>query len=56
MRIFLLIYLFLLIACSKSEIQNGYNDFKFFNNMTYDEFKLKLEKYSQEKPYPNIDY
>ena len=56
MRIFLLIYLFLLTTCSNPEFKNDYNDLKFSNNMTYDEFKLKLEKYSQEKPYPNIDY
>jgi|TARA_Y100000389_G_scaffold173301_1_gene182383 hypothetical protein len=56
MRIFLLIYLFLLTACSNSELKSNYNYFKTFNNMTYDEFKLKLEEYSQKKPYPNIDY
>ena len=31
------------------------NDFIFKNNMSFDEFKIKLEEYAKNNPYPNID-
>ena len=48
----LILMIFMLISCSPS-ISN--KDFKFSDDMTFDEFKLKLEEYSKNNPYPNID-
>tara|TARA_B100000676_G_C17282681_1_gene438452 strand:+ start:140 stop:304 length:165 start_codon:yes stop_codon:yes gene_type:complete len=44
--------MFVLLSCSPN-IEN--NNFEFSDDMTFDEFKLKLEEYSKENPYPNID-
>ena len=48
----LILMIFMLLSCSSS-INN--NDFKISDDMTFDEFKLKLEEYSKNNPYPNID-
>ena len=31
------------------------NNFDFSDEMTFDEFKLKLNEYAENNPYPNID-
>ena len=52
MRIFFLIILFLFSSCSSNIYKK---DFNFSNDMSFDDFKLKLEEYSKNNPYPNID-
>ena len=42
----------LLFSCSTSDSRN---DFEFSDNMSFEDFKLKLEEYSRDNPYPNID-
>tara|TARA_Y100000389_G_C17277021_1_gene420962 strand:- start:58 stop:219 length:162 start_codon:yes stop_codon:yes gene_type:complete len=52
MKKILLIFSFFLISCSKSTVTN---DFEFNNDMSFDDFKIKLEEYAKNNPYPNID-
>ena len=49
----MILFMILLFSCSSSKFKN---DFEFSDDITFDEFKLKLEKYSKDNPYPNIDY
>ena len=49
---FLIFTMFLLISCSPIVSKN---DFDFSDDMTFNEFKLKLDKYAENNPYPNID-
>ena len=49
---FLLLILFFLVSCNSNNVRN---DFNFDNNMSFNDFKLKLEEYSKNNPYPKID-
>ena len=53
----LLMILILVSACStnKSVLENDYSEINLLDDMTFEEFKVKLEKYADENPYPNID-
>ena len=43
-------------SCSlKFNEKNTKIDFKSFENMSFDEFKLKLNDYAKNNPFPNID-
>ena len=56
MKSLLIISIILLSSCISIKNENKINNnFNFSNNMTLDEFESKLEKYSKENPYPNID-
>jgi len=48
----LLIIIFFLTSCSSNESINNLN---FSNEMSFNEFKIKLEEYAKDNPYPNID-
>ena len=54
---YLLILLLLLNSCviKKNEVSNEKLNFNFSDEMTFDEFKIKLEEYSKNTSYPNID-
>ena len=52
MNKFLILTLFFLISCSPNISRNN---FDFSDDMTFDEFKLKLDEYAKNNPYPNID-
>ena len=52
MKFLLLTFIFFLISCSSNSYNN---DFNFSYDMSFDEFKSKLENYAKNKPYPNID-
>ena len=52
MKFLLLTSIFFLISCSSNSYNN---DFNFSYDMSFDEFKSKLENYAKNKPYPNID-
>jgi len=48
----LILTMFLLLSCSSTVSKN---DFDFSDDMTFNEFKIKLDKYAENNPYPNID-
>ena len=52
-------FLFLILilnSCSgNSEKVNLQNDFQFNDDLSFEEFKTKLDEYAIKKPYPNID-
>jgi len=48
----LLIIIFFLTSCSSNA---RINNLDFSDKMSFDEFKIKLEEYSKNNPYPNID-
>tara|TARA_B100001059_G_C17752989_1_gene538288 strand:+ start:640 stop:801 length:162 start_codon:yes stop_codon:yes gene_type:complete len=52
MKKILMVILFL-TSCSSEKIIK--NDFNFDNKMSFNEFKIKLEEYANNSPYPNID-
>ena len=49
----LLMVIFFLFSCSSNNLRN---DLIFPDNLNFNEFKLKLEEYTNSNPYPNIDY
>tara|TARA_Y100001958_G_scaffold139943_1_gene114221 strand:- start:43 stop:204 length:162 start_codon:yes stop_codon:yes gene_type:complete len=53
MRKFLIIIIFFLNSCNSKTVKN---DFNFTEDMSFEEFKIKLEEYAKNNPYPNIDY
>ncbi len=56
MKNFFIIILILLNSCSTAKVQNESKiDINYSENLTIDEFKLKLEKYAEYGSYPNID-
>ena len=54
---YLLILLLLLNSCviKKDKVLNKQLDLNFNEEMTFEEFKIKLEEYSNNSPYPNIN-
>ena len=52
-----LILLLLINACAfkKNKVSNEQLDLNSNNEMTFDEFKIKLKEYSNNSPYPNIN-
>ena len=53
----ILIIFFLLVSCSTNQSQNKTNisNFNFSENMSFEQFKIKLEEYAKNNPYPNIN-
>ena len=49
---YLLFALLFLSSCSSKTVKN---DTDFSSDMNIEEFKIKLEVYSKEKPYPKLD-
>ena len=56
MKRFLIIFLFL-IGCStnQNKVNNNLVDFNYDEDLSFEEFKIKLEVYAINNPYPNID-
>jgi uncharacterized protein YcfL len=57
LRIIILIF-FLLTGCSYDQTKkvNKVSQIEFSDDLTIEEFKIKLEEYSNNNSYPNIDY
>ena len=53
----IIIILFLLSACTqyKAKNNNDLSNIKFSDNLSFKQFKDKLEEYTINSPYPNID-
>ena len=56
MKKFLIIF-FLTVSCSMNndKLKNNISDINFSDDMSFGEFKNKLEEYAENSPYPNID-
>ena len=56
MKKYMLIFLISLNSCSNNKINNQL-DYKFIvdNDITFEEFKLKLDEYAKISGYPNIN-
>jgi hypothetical protein len=53
---FLILFIILLSSCTKNnEINNLNYEFNLKNNITFNEFKQKLDEYANNSSYPNID-
>lgn len=54
---YMLILLLLLNSCviKKNKVSNKQLDLNFNEEMTFEEFKIKLEEYSNNSPYPNLN-
>ena len=52
MKKFFFITVLFLTSCSSNDLKK---DFDFSKDMSFDEFRTKLEEYSKNKPFPNID-
>ena len=56
MKFFLIFLIFFTYACNKPNISNNINDnYSFSKNMSFDEFKIKLNEYANNSPYPNLN-
>ena len=53
----LFIILILLVSCSKNnnELKNNFLDINFTEDMSFEEFKTKLEDYGNNSPYPDLN-
>tara|TARA_B100000989_G_scaffold7149_1_gene4925 strand:- start:106 stop:276 length:171 start_codon:yes stop_codon:yes gene_type:complete len=53
---YILIFFFLISCSLKNEtIHNNFENLNFSNDLTFEEFRGKLEEYAKSQPYPNID-
>tara|TARA_B100000035_G_scaffold121968_1_gene103673 strand:+ start:19 stop:180 length:162 start_codon:yes stop_codon:yes gene_type:complete len=52
MKNIMILFCLFLFSCSSTVSKNN---FDFSDEMTFDEFKLKLNEYAENNPYPNID-
>ena len=49
-KIFIILLFF--TSCTSTETVENYD---FSDDLSFDEFKLKLQNYAENSPYPNID-
>ena len=56
MKKFLIVIIFI-TGCSynKNEINNNLSAISFSMDLSFEEFRNKLDRYAQNSPYPNID-
>ena len=52
MNKFLFLTIFLLASCSSYDVKNNIN---FSDQMSFEEFRIQLEEYAKNNPYPKID-
>ena len=53
----IILIFFLLSGCSyiQTSDKNNLSDMKFSDDLSFEEFKIKLEEYGDNSPYPDID-
>ena len=53
----IILIFFLITGCSydKNKIVNNTSQIRFSDNLTIEEFKIKLDDYTNNSSYPNID-
>ena len=52
---YIIIIFFLLSACTQNYTKQNINSFDFLDNITIEEFRIKLNEYADKSSYPNID-
>ena len=52
MKKFILIIIFFLVSCTSNSVKKKFN---FTDEMSFNQFKLMLDEYAINKPYPEID-
>tara|TARA_A100000164_G_C21587239_1_gene621258 strand:- start:256 stop:429 length:174 start_codon:yes stop_codon:yes gene_type:complete len=52
-----LLFFLILVACSsnQNEVNKKPLNFNFSNDLSFKEFKLRLDEYANSSPYPDID-
>ena len=56
MKKFNIVIFFLLFSCTPSKNANNFNNKFFFSeNISFHEFKIKVQEYANKSSYPNID-
>ena len=56
MKVFMFIILLLTSACTNSSVKIIENkDLKLSENMSFNEFKIKVEQYAEESSYPSLE-
>ena len=56
MKKFLIIFIFITgCSSSKNKLNNNLFNIKFSDNLTFEEYKFKLNDYAKNNPYPNIN-
>ena len=56
MKKLLLFIFFLLSSCSPTDKKESFDTKSFFSNdMSFEEFKIKLDEYAKNSHYPNLD-
>ena len=53
MKKILVMIIFFLISCTSSSTKK--NEFTYSDEMTFEQFKLKLNEYVKNSPYPDIN-
>jgi hypothetical protein len=53
----IIVLFFLLLGCSNNQLDQKFNISNdiFLEDLTLEEFKIKLKDYANNSPYPNID-
>jgi hypothetical protein len=53
----IILIFFLLSGCTnnKTEKSNNLSNIIFSDNLSFEEFKIKLDEYAINNPYPNLD-
>ena len=54
-RIILIFFLFSGCAYNQTEYSNGVYDINFSDDLSLKEFKIRLDEYAINNPYPNLD-
>ena len=56
MKKLILLIFFLLSSCSPTDKKESFDTKSFFSNdMSFEEFKIKLDEYAKNSHYPNLD-
>ena len=56
MKKLIFILLFLLSSCSSTDKKESFDAKSFFSNdMSFEEFKIKLDEYAKNSHYPDLD-
>ena len=56
MKVFILMFLLIVSACTSNNIKNNVKmDYNLDNTLSFNDYKTKLKKYTINAPYPKIN-